>query len=57
MEHIEIDINDVEKFINNPDFHYYLLNNTNEFTTAIFILQVLLDKVAEIKQQPEVDNA
>ena len=54
---IEININDVEKFVNNPDFHYYLLNNTNEFTTAVFILQILLDKIDEIKKQSQVDNA
>lgn len=54
---IEIDINDVERFVNNEDFHYYLVNNTTEFATAAFILQTLLDKVDEIKKQPKVDNA
>lgn len=53
---IEVDINDVERFVNNPDFHYYLINNTTEFETAAFILQTLLDKVKEIKQL-QVDNA
>ena len=54
---VEIDINDVERFVNSQDFHYYLVNNTTEFTTAAFILQTLLDKVDEIKKQPKADNA
>ena len=56
MDTIEVDINDVERFINNPDFHYYLVNNTVDFGTAAFILQTLLDKVKEIRQS-QVDNA
>lgn len=54
---VEIDINDVERFVNSKDFHYYLINNTTEFATAAFILQTLLNKVDEIKKHPKVDNA
>lgn len=53
---VEVDINEVERFINNPDFHFYLINNVSEFTTAAFILQTLLNKVKEIRQC-QVDNA
>lgn len=52
----EIDINDIEEFINNPDFHQYLLMNSKDFGTAAFILQTLLNRVEEIKRL-QVDNA
>lgn len=53
---VEVDINDVERFANNPDFHYYLVNNTTDFGTAAFILQTILDKVKEVRQS-QGDNA
>ena len=56
MDYIEVDINEVERFIKNPDFHYYLVNNVTEFNTAAFILQVLLDKVEEIKRSQVEDT-
>ena len=54
---IEIDINEVDKFVHSADFHYYLVNNVDDFGTAAFILQVLLDKVEEVKKQLQADNA
>jgi hypothetical protein len=53
-EYIEIDIDDLDSFVHNQDFHYYLLNNTTDFNTAAFILQTLIDTVEELKQQQQV---
>ncbi len=50
-DYIEIDIRDVEEFVNNPDFHRYLVENTTDFSTAAFVLQTLLNAVKEIKAQ------
>lgn len=55
-EYIEVDLEDVERFVNNPDFHYYLLNNVTDFNTAAFILQTLIDTVEEIKKQHQVED-
>lgn len=56
MDYVEVDMNEVERFINNPDFHYYLVNNVVEFSTAAFILQTLLDKVQEMRQSQVEDT-
>ena len=53
---IEIDLNNIEQFINDPGFHTYLLANTPDFGTAAFVLQTLLDRVDELKRL-QVDNA
>ena len=53
---IEIDLNDIEQFVNDPNFHAYLLANTTDFGTAAFVLQTLLNKVDELKQL-QTDNA
>ena len=51
---MEINIEDVEAFVTNADFHRYLLDNTADFAVAAFILQTLLDTVDQLKTQ--VDN-
>lgn len=50
-EYIEIDLQEVERFIHNPDFHYYLVNNVSDFNSAAFILQTLLNAVETAKEQ------
>lgn len=57
QEYIQINLEEVEAFINNQDFHYYLVNNVNDFNSAAFILQTLLDAVDAAKKQLQVDNA
>ena len=51
---IEIDLADVKGFLENADFHRYLLANTPNFETAAFILQAALDAVENATQL--VDN-
>lgn len=55
-EYVEVDLEDVERFIHNSDFHYYLLNNVTDFNTAAFILQTLINTVEEIKKQYQVED-
>lgn len=47
-------MDEVKEFIENPEFHQYLLANTTEFSTAAFILQTLLDAVENAIQR--IDN-
>ena len=54
--YIEIDIDEVDKFVHSSDFHYYLVNNVTDFNTAAFILQTLLDAVEAIKKQCQGDE-
>ena len=56
-EYVQVDLEEVEAFINNQDFHYYLVNNVSDFNSAVFILQTLLDAVDAAKKQLQVDNA
>ena len=53
---MDIDLNDIEQFVNDPNFHAYLLANTTDFGTAAFVLQTLLDKVDELRRL-QADNA
>lgn len=46
---IAIDLIDVENFITSDNFTQFLLSNTTDLGTAVFILQTLLDKIDEIK--------
>lgn len=50
-EYVQVDLEEVEAFIKNQDFHYYLVNNVNDFNSAVFILQTLLDAVDAAKKQ------
>ena len=56
-EYVQVDLEEVEAFIKNQDFHYYLVNNVSDFNSAAFILQTLLDAVDAAKKQLQVDNA
>ena len=46
-----VDIDNVEEFITSEKFTNFLVSNTTEIGTAGFILQVLLDKIEEIKSE------
>ena len=46
-----VDTNDVEKFITSEKFTNFLVTNTTDIGTAGFILQTLLDKIDEIKEE------
>lgn len=47
----EVDIKEVRNFIKSEKFSNFLLSNTTEFSTAAFILQVLLEKLDEIESK------
>ena len=51
---VVVDLDDVKRFIENRDFHRYLLENAPNFETAAFVLQTLLNAVEVAAQQ--VDN-
>jgi hypothetical protein len=46
---IDVDIQNVEDFVLSDDFRDFLISNTTDFATAAFVLQILLDKIEEIK--------
>lgn len=46
-----VDIDNVEKFITSEKFTDFLVSNTTDIGTAGFILQVLLDKIEEIRKE------
>jgi hypothetical protein len=48
---LEIDLDLLDSFVHNQDFHYYLVNNVADFNTAAFILQTLMDTVEKLKCQ------
>ena len=48
---VEVDLDEVKRVVEAPEFAQYLLSHTAEFTTAAFILQTLLDAVDEAAQQ------
>lgn len=53
-QEIIVDLDEVKAFVENPDFHHYLLTNTNEFSTAAFILQTLLDAIENASQSVDI---
>ena len=55
-DYIEIDIDDIETFVNDPDFHRYLIENNTDFATAAFVLQTLLNAVKELRSQSQVEE-
>ena len=48
-----VDIDNVEKFITSEKFTNFLVSTTTDIGTAGFILQVLFDKIEEIKSEEE----
>lgn len=47
---VTIDLNEVEAFIEDPNFHRFLLDNTTDFAVAAFILQTLMERVREYRE-------
>lgn len=50
---IDVDIEEVEKFIMSDKFRDFLLSNTSDFGVAAFILQSLLNDVDEVRMRME----
>ena len=48
---MSVHLGDVEEFILSDDFRDFLLSNTTNFAVAAFILQTLLDRLDEIKEE------
>lgn len=50
---VDVDIEEVEKFIMSDKFRDFLLSNTSDFGVAAFILQSLLNDVDEVRMKME----
>ena len=47
---VELNIKNIEEFILSDNFRNFLMSNTTDFGTAAFIMQALLEKVDELKE-------
>ena len=50
---IDVDLDEVKRVIEAPEFAQYLLSHTTQFSSAAFILQTLLDAVEAVA--PSID--
>jgi len=50
---VDVDIEEVEKFILSDDFRDYLLSSTANFGVAAFILQSLMNAVDDVRMKME----
>jgi len=50
---VDVDIEEIEKFIMSDKFRDFLLSNTSDFGVAAFILQSLLNDVDEVRMKME----
>ncbi len=48
---IDIDLNEVEKFIKSDNFIQFMMNNTTNIGIPSFILQTILDKIDELRKE------
>lgn len=48
---LTLNIEEFERFISSKNFIQFILNNTTDLSIAAFIIQVLRDKVEELKTQ------
>lgn len=48
---IKCNLDNIKEYVNSDKFTSFLVNNTADIGTAAFILQVLLDKIDEIKEE------
>lgn len=46
-----VNLDNVEDFITSDEFTDFILTNTTDFGTAAFILQVVLDKIDELRSK------
>lgn len=53
---VDIDIEEVEKFVLSDGFRDYLLSTTADFGVAAFILQSLLEDIEEVKIKMEEEK-
>lgn len=53
---VDVDIEEVEKFVLSDDFKKYLLSTTTDFGVAAFILQSLLEDIEEVKIKMEEEE-
>lgn len=51
-----VNLEEVERIISSDELAQFLLRHTTDFGTALFILQTVQDKLAEIKEKEEKDN-
>jgi hypothetical protein len=49
-----VDLEDVKRTVEAPEFAQYLLSHTTEFSTAAFILQTLFNAIQDAAQS--IDN-
>ena len=49
-------LNEVEKTVTNDEFVQYLLSHTVNFSSCAFIVQTILDAVAESREKLEDDE-
>ena len=47
--YIEINLEDIRKFVESEKFSKFLVNNTTDYGIAAFILQTLLEKIDELE--------
>ena len=52
---IEINLDEVARVVRSESFARYLLDETEDFTVAAYILQALLDRLAADGQQVDFD--
>lgn len=48
---ISVDINEVERFVTSDKFKHFIIENNTDFAVPCFILQVLLEKIEEIRKE------
>lgn len=46
-----VNLKETEKFIKSDKFIQFLLNNTTDIGTVVFIIQTLMDKIEEIEKK------
>lgn len=46
-----VDLKDVKDFIESDKFTQFLINNTTDIGTALFILQTISDKLEELMEE------
>ena len=47
------DLNDIKEFVSSDKFANFLINNTTNFGTAIFVLQTLIEKIDELEKEED----
>lgn len=47
---VETNLKDVKNFVTSDKFANFLLSNTTDFSTAAFVLSVLLEKIDELER-------